>query len=222
MLKVDRAPVPPTFQDIVVKPGMRAIAEMTGKITVGKSYARKKGKKHKKIADRASDIPSEKLPPYWRNSLSDMMSAYRETCAYVCIRIHPITGGASVDHFAAKSSMWRRAYQWGNYRLCCTRLNSKKNEFPDVIDPFLVRPDSFQLEFLTFQVKPEDNLDPIEHAKVAQTIKRLGLNDFCRERESHALDYWDGDISLKVLRRESPFVAYEMFRQNRLNPGDTW
>lgn len=222
MLKVQRAPVPPAFQENVTKPGLRAIAEMIGRSTVGKSYARAGGRKYKKIADKASDIPSIKLPPYWRSALSDMMSAYHETCAYVCIRIHPITGGASVDHFAAKSSTWRRAYQWGNYRLCCTRLNSKKNEFPDVIDPFLVDPDSFQLEFLTFQVIPDVGLGQIKQAEVAQTIKRLGLNDFCREREAHALDYWNGDISLKVLRRESPFVAYEMFRQNRLNPGDIW
>ncbi|MGP3699892.1 hypothetical protein [Rhodobacter sp. NSM] len=222
MLKVNRAPAPADFRGKVTTPGLRAIAEMIGKGTAGKSYERTHGKSYKKIADNASDIPPEKFPPYWREALTDLMKSYNETCAYICMRIHPVTGGGSVDHFAAKSASWRRAYQWGNYRLCCSRINSKKNNFSDVVDPFLAAPDSFQLELLTFQVKPSDDLDPAERTKVDETIRRLGLNDFCRDREAHAEDYWDNQISLKVLRRESPFVAYELYRQNKLKPGDNW
>jgi hypothetical protein len=34
--------------------------------------------------------------------------------------------------------------------------------------------------------------------------------------------YWSGDVSLRVLKMESPFVAFELHRQGRLNPGDVW
>lgn len=222
MLKVARAPTPADFWEKVTNRGLRAVAEMIGSDTTGKTYQRKAGKPFKKTANYARDIPPEKLPPYWRDFLNELMSSYSEVCAYSCMRIHPVTGGASVDHFAAKSTSWRRAYLWSNYRLCCSRLNSKKNKFDDVIDPFRVIINSFQLELLTFQVKPDDTLEAHDYDMVKNTIERLGLNDFCADREAHAEDYWKREITLKILRRESPFVAREIHRQNRLNIGDIW
>lgn len=48
------------------------------------------------------------------------------------------------------------------------------------------------------------------------------LNAFREDREDDAERYWSRDISLKTLKRESPFVAAELHRQSRLNSGDVW
>jgi len=74
-----------------------------------------------------------------------------------------------------------------------------------------------------FQVHPDRSRPKILQAKIARTIDRLGLNgfDFRRDRTEDAEQYWSKDVSLAVLRQESPFVAAELKRQRRLNPGDT-
>ena len=79
----------------------------------------------------------------------------------------------------AKSKAWDRVYEWDNYRLACSRLNSRKNDFSDVLDPFDVQDDWFHLELVGFQVLPNDNIeDQTIRQRIQNTIDRLGLNDF--------------------------------------------
>ncbi|MCQ1764725.1 hypothetical protein NOJ28_04205 [Neorhizobium galegae] len=222
MLQVSKAAMPAEFDTLVIIPGLRAIAEMIGKETAGKRYARTAGRRHATISAQPSAIPSDRFPPYWRSAIPLLMTAYNEISGYTCFRIHPVTGAASADHFVAKSTNWRKVYTWSNYRLCCARMNSRKNDFTDVLDPFDVLVDSFQLELLAFQVKPNPLLVDDDKLKVNDSIRRLGLNEFCSQREEDAEAYWAGDLSLSVLKRESPFVAYELHRQGRLNEGDVW
>ena len=219
MIPVARAKSPATFDATVRQPGLRAIAEMVGKRS---PYPRTAGRPFKQIAHRERDIPADAFPPYWTESLDDLMTAYREICAYSCFRIHPVTGARSVDHFAPKSRSWRNVYQWSNYRLCCSRMNARKNDFGAVLDPFEIKPGWFQLELLGFQVVPNPKLRPSARDLIQVSIDRLGLNQFRRDREKDAERYWSGGYSLEVLKEEAPFVAYELYRQGRLNPGDTW
>lgn len=219
MIPVLAAPEPPAFDRLVRAPGLRAIAEMVGKKP---RPPRRRGRAFSHIASRERDIPYECFPAYWTHALGDLMAAYHEVCAYSCFRIHPVTGAASADHFAAKSRQWRDVYEWSNYRLACARLNARKRDFSDVIDPFEVRPGWFRLELVGFQVVASPGLPASRRRAVQHTIDRLGLNDFCKDREKDAERYWSGDVSLRVLREESPFVAYELKRQRRLNAGDRW
>lgn len=194
MIHVTPAPEPALFDELVRKPGQKSL---------------KKSRK-------------PPFTPYWTRVLDDLMREYGEICAYSCFRIHPVTGGSSVDHFAPKSIHWRTIYEWTNYRLCCARLNARKNSFEDVLDPFDIKTGWFQLELLGFQVIPRPRLRRDIREAVQDTIDRLGLDDFRRDREKDAERYWARDISLRVLREESPFVAEELRRQGRLNAGDVW
>src|SRR4030095_15412867 len=115
-----------------------------------------------------------------------------------CFRIHPVTGGRSVDHMAAKSLVWDRVYEWRNYRLASSLLNGRKRDFPDVLDPFLIGDDWFELDLVAFQVKPPKHLDEETKAKVWATIRRLGLDDFKESRERDAENYLQRRVSFGV------------------------
>ena len=219
MIPVAPATEPAGFETKVRRPGLRAIAEMVGKPS---PYPRTAGRKHKKIATREANIPADAFPSYWTKVLKELMAAYHEVCAYSCFRIHPVTGARSADHFAPKSRDWQHVYQWSNYRLCCSRMNARKNDFGAVVDPFNVQQGWFELELLGFQVIPGRSLSVDIRTQVQNTIDRLGLNDFRRDREKDAERYWNRGYSLAVLKEDSPFVAYELYRQGRLNPGDVW
>ena len=219
MIPVAPAEEPISFKSKVREPGLRAIAEMVGKPW---PQPRAKGRPFKKIADREEDILPEQLPPYWTKALGELMVAFHEICAYSCFRIHPVTGAHSADHFAAKSRDWRRVYEWTNYRLCCSRMNARKNDFEGVLDPFEVQEGWFTLELLGFQVLPAFSLPDPLRAAVQATIDVLGLNDFRRDREKDAERYWSRGYSLQILKEESPFVARELYRQGRLNSEDRW
>jgi hypothetical protein len=90
------------------------------------------------------------------------------------------------------------------------------------LDPFKIQNGWFQLELLGFQVLPNPALSRGLRYQVQSTIDRLGLNSFRAEREKDAERYWARDISLRTLEEESPFVAAELRRHGRLNPGDMW
>jgi hypothetical protein len=216
MIRVTPAPEPATFDKTVRQPGLRAIAEMVGEAP---APPRKRG--HKKIADSREEIPPKSFPPYWTEALDDLMAAYNEICAYSCFRIHPVTGGRSVDHMAPKSRTWDQVYEWRNYRLACSRLNARKRDFSDILDPFLIEDGWFELELVGYQVKPAKNLDKGARARVQSTIKRLGLNDyrFRTSRRRDAEKYLAG-VPFHILMEESPFVARELKRQGRVRPED--
>lgn len=217
MIRVPKARKPRNFDRDVRQPGLRAIAEMAGKPP---QYPRTAGRPFRQIAARERDIPSSQFPAYWTDALDDLMDAYHEVCAYTCFRIHPVTGSRSVDHFAPKSRNWRKIYLWSNYRLCCTRINARKSDFGDVLDPFLIGDGWFHLELVGFQVFPNPNLPEDTRAAIQSTIDRLKLNDFRSYRAQDAERYWSRGISLGVLQEESPFVAAELRRHGRLNPED--
>ncbi len=77
---------------------------------------------------------SERFMNGWR-CLNELYSLYNGICAYACVLIPPVTGGRSVEHFAPKMKHPDYAYEWKNYRLVCSLMNSRKRDFEDVLDP---------------------------------------------------------------------------------------
>jgi hypothetical protein len=217
MIRVTPAVEPASFDERVRVPGLRAIAEMAGE-----RPRRTGGRRFKKIASHREDIRADEFPPYWTEALDDLMVAYDRICAYSCFRIHPVTGSRSVDHMAPKSRSWDRVYEWTNYRLASSLLNARKRDFSDVLDPFTIIDGWFQLELAGFQVEPAPHLEDPIRTQVKQTIDRLGLDGFLfrSARKRDAENYWFREVSLSVLTEESPFVAWELRRQGRLNAGD--
>ncbi len=214
MIHVSLAPEPILFHSQVREPGLWAVAELAGEVP---NPPRLRGKARKAVAASRAAIPAAKFPSLWTLALPDMLKVYQEICAYCCLRIHPVTGAASVDHMAPKSRAWDQVYEWSNYRLAAARLNSRKNSFLDVVDPCENIDGWFVLELVDFQVLPSPALQVVESQRVLDTIQRLKLNDFdLRDtRAAHAEYYWSGEITFAHLQRESPFVARELERLGR-------
>ena len=221
MIPVSPAPEPAEFDSTVRQPGLRLIAEKIGEKPIP---ARKKGKPFKKLVgvDTRDKIPADEFKDYWRKAIDHMLIAYNRICAYSCFRIHRVTGASSIDHMAPKSRRWDQVYEWSNYRLASSRMNARKNDFEDILDPVTIQAGWFQLHEFGFAMcanpaLPHDLIDRID-----KTIERLKLNDefHLEQREEDVNKYLDGDWTLKELIQQSPFVAMELRRHGRLRRGD--
>lgn len=160
----------------------------------------------------------KKLSTFWRDCLDDLYREYNQTCAYLAVHIERAVGGVTADHFVAKSQLPGQAYEWPNFRLASAIVNARKCDFDDVLDPFALAADWFQLELVTGQIYPSPEIDPADQVLVDQTIKRVGLdNAINREmRARHYQDYRQGSYTADFLRRRSPFVFLEAQRQGLL------
>lgn len=163
-------------------------------------------------------LPGTEMPTYWRECLGVLHAKYSGICAYLCVYLEQAVGGVSVDHFVAKSPRPDRAYEWDNYRLASTAMNSRKHVFDDVLDPFTLAQDTFHLELVTGRIHPNPGLPPAATAAGQDTIDRLGLDDdACRKMRIRRFeDYQSGNVSAQILKRDSPFIWDEANRQGLL------
>lgn len=214
MIRVEHAPEPADFDKKVRQPGLRAMAELVGEPNLPK----RRGRKRAVIAASREAIPADKFPALWTEALPELLEAYGRVCAYMSFYIEPVTGAASVDHMLPKSLNWQAVYEWRNYRLACARMNSRKNDYRDVLDPFEIEDNWFRLELVGYQVTPAPQLPADIEVQVQATIDRLKLNDYeCRKlREAYATAYRQGDIGLHYLRQRAPFLAREIERASHL------
>lgn len=213
MIRLTLAQEPAEFDADVRQPGLRALDER-----VGIPVVRTSGKPYKVKAARKEDLKGTDFPAYWTKALPDLLKSYGRLCAYTSFYIYKVTGAPSVDHAVAKTRDWRQAYEWTNYRLVCSLMNSRKG-VKNILDPTAVQDDWFELEFVSFQVMPRPELDGPLATIVQFTITELGLNEeACREvRAEYAEEYWRYQNADKWswLVERCPFVAREMERQGR-------
>lgn len=172
-----------------------------------------------------NNIPADQPVPkgitlrsYWRECLDDLYDSYDRTCAYLCVFLERAAGAVTTDHFIAKSQDAGLAYEWSNFRLACSMINSKKNVFQDVLDPFEIQADMFRLELITGRIYANPELSPQDSTDVQNTINRLKLdNEMNREmRTRHYGDYLNQEVAGSHLKRMSPFVWHEANRQKLL------
>ena len=149
---------------------------------------------------------------YWRKAKTELHRAYLR-CAYTSLRI--VGRGASVDHYWPKVRYPRLAYEWSNYRLARPRMNRRKGDSEDILDPFGVRNSWFVLDCPSCLIFPGDDLDANTRRQVHSTIRILDLNsdDLVEERCDWLVDLAKGDVSFAHLWKHYPFLAFEIRRQ---------
>jgi hypothetical protein len=164
-----------------------------------------------------------KNPAFWAKQrdgyscLEQLYEAYQETCAYTGLYI---SGGAkSVDHFVPKSRLVGLAFEWSNYRLACRNINSLKQDFEDVLDPFLLESNVFHLilDVGVVYVNPAFE-DTSLGIKAKETIERLKLERLNKLRAEYFSAFQSQEISFSFLQKRAPFVFSEAKRQGLLSP----
>jgi uncharacterized protein (TIGR02646 family) len=156
-------------------------------------------------------------PAYWvkqsdgYSCLEQLYQAYAKVCAYTGLFIS--SGAKSVDHFVPKSRLVGLAFEWGNYRLACRNINSRKLDFMDVLDPFFLVSETFYLVLETGEMYVNPNLENSLEAE--KTIVRLGLNSE-ELMTTRAEFYADFKNNANHLRKYAPFVYWEAKRQDLL------
>ena len=181
-----------------------------------KNFDKKVRQKGKAFLQKSPSPRTWKNHEYWRESLQDLHKAYNGICAYSAHWIPEIEGSSTVDHFIPKSVEPALAYEWENFRLSCLKMNARKRDFQDVLDPFKINYGWFVLNFPSLLIKPSLDLDESVRNKIKKTIKRLKLNhdDLCvQNRLRWILDYCKNEITYDFLRKNAPFIAYELERQ---------
>ena len=159
---------------------------------------------------------------YWRKASQDLLDAYDRICSYSgSWTISNVNKSdqwkkSSVDHFVPKSTDPNLAYDWSNYRLCRTRLNNRKGNHNDVLDPFTLADRWFIINFTTFLIRPNPILSCSDKDRVQKTLVRLELNhnDYVNERINVICGYCSGNYTLPMLDDRWPFIALEMRAQN--------
>ncbi|OUO49681.1 hypothetical protein B5F76_13440 [Desulfovibrio sp. An276] len=198
MIPVTPQPEPEDFDTKVRQKGLRWLAEHDIDIT--------------------DPLPSRtKLPPYWRACLDELHSRYGGVCAYLAVFFERTTGG-TVEHFCPKSLRPDFAYEWCNYRLACSAINSRKKSFTDVLDPFEVKDGWFCLELVSGHIFPNPQLPASLQQKIQATIDRLKLDSSANNemRAKHYQFYCKGEVTKAFLKKYSPFVWKEAARQGLL------
>lgn len=154
---------------------------------------------------------------YWQKIHSYLYSQHKGVCVYCASWTpKPRKGGVdhtSIDHYVPKSARPPLAYEWKNFRMVRSKLNSRKDNFQDVIDPCALRPGWFRLNFTSFFLEPDPGLPHAARQRVTATIQRLRLNDdpdYVNERARVVYRYAAGDISFPDVQRLYPFIASEM------------
>ena len=153
-------------------------------------------------------------PQYWRDALEELRAAYNRLCAYTT---RELVDTASVDHFKPKSKYPLLAYEWDNFRLARQKINSRKGESEDVLDPFEVQEGWFNLDLPSCLIKPGEHMGRNIENAVKTTIKVLGLNSDDRlveERHRLLMSLADRQITLEYLDGHYPFLSAEIRRQH--------
>jgi uncharacterized protein (TIGR02646 family) len=199
MIPVTPQPEPANFDAKVRQPGKRWVARQG--------------------LDPSQPVPSgTELKPYWTECLPQLAELYGHVCAYVCLYIPKITGSPSVEHFVPKSRQLSLAYEWSNYRLVCAKMNSRKRDYSDVLDPFTLQAGTFVLNLQDGSISPSPGLSAALKQRAEATIDRLDLDDVeCRQQRLEHFDaYKQGDVSEAYFKRRAPFVWVEAQRLGRL------
>ena len=169
--------------------------------------------------DIKDPLPSgTKLPPYWRACLDELYHNYDGVCAYLAVSIERTTGTGTVEHFCPKSLRPDLAYEWCNYRLACSAINSRKREFTDILDPFEIEDGLFYLELVSGHIFPNPRLPGALQKEIQKTIDRLKLDSPANNemRAKHYQFYCEGEVTEEFLKKYSPFVWMEAARQGLL------
>ena len=150
-----------------------------------------------------TERPSDRWTPF-RNNLAD---GFNNRCGFGAMWI----SSGTVDHFVSCDEDRSKAYEWKNYRYVEGWLNSskKKHASGELLDPFEVQDDWFEVELPSLQLRLTDAVPMNIRDRAEYTITRLPLRDderVVRQRRAWLKMYEDG-APLEIIRAKAPLIA---------------
>jgi hypothetical protein len=164
------------------------------------------------------------LPPYWRKALPALQRAFDSRCGYSAM----LDRSGTVDHFVPRAAARTLAYEWSNLRYASHWINASKGDQLDVLDPFEIEDDWFEILLPSLQLVATKRVPPSMRARVQSCLEKLPIRDderVVRQRRAWLHEYDQGLISLEALRAYAPLIATavekrDTSRQARKAPRD--
>jgi len=156
----------------------------------------------------AKNINPKRPKDYWTPFKSHLADGFGNLCGYsiMCDLV------GTVDHYLSWENYHHLAYEWSNYRYASAWINSSKKNIDDqVLDPFQVGDDWFEIILPSLQLVLTDKVPPEERQRAEFTLQRLHLRDderVIRPRREWYRSYLDGEITLEGLEKKAPLIAH--------------
>lgn len=143
----------------------------------------------------------------WSLFLPDLAHAFGNRCGYRAMW----DADGTVDHYLSCKIHRSLAYEWSNYRFASASVNSSKKNLDDnVLDPFEVSDDWFEVILPSLQLVLTEQVPADIREKARFTLERLQLRNGHKVRRARRL-YYDfykaGDMSIATLRILAPQLA---------------
>lgn len=184
MIKFDRSAEPKAFDARCRKRGATWLAKNTGK----------------------------RPPDYWSDFRHALSTGFGGLCGYCAM--HVPSGLEQVDHYVGVKEDISLAYEWTNYRASQALMNNFKGHRKvgelQVLDPFEVEDEWFELLLPSLQLVLTDRVPENVRAQAEFTLQRLRLRDderLVRQRQSWFEAYESGQMSIGLLERLAPLIA---------------
>jgi hypothetical protein len=195
MIHVFPPPEPPNFDQQTRQPGQRWL--------------------HKNL-DSNGQLPKTKRPPAkWTRFKSHLAASFRNCCGYSAM-YEPV---GTVDHYLCCENHPKLAYEWSNYRYASGWINSSKGLLDNqVLDPFEVQDEWFEILLPSLQLVLTDAVPAAERERAEFTLIRLHLRDderVIRQRRQWYQMYLEEKISLAALTDVAPLIARAIRKQGK-------
>lgn len=187
MIRFERIPEPPEFDNQARKPGKQWLENHTS---------------------------AKRLKDYWSRFKPELADGFRHLCAYSAIHepIGTVDHFISIDSDKSLAYEWdnyRFASGWIN--------SSKQNADDLILDPFEVEDDWFEIHLPSLQMTVSENIPQKFKTKAEYTLKRLHLQNDPRvigPRQIWYQMYLQGKLDLEGLKEVAPLVARAVEKQN--------
>ncbi|MFM7370517.1 MAG: hypothetical protein ACKO2Z_22560 [Sphaerospermopsis kisseleviana] len=162
----------------------------------------------------AKNTDHKKRPiDYWSKFKSDLADGFNNLCGY-SVMYEPV---GTVEHFLSCENYRHLAYEWSNYSFASGWVNSSKGNLDNqVLDPFEVENDWFEILLPSLQLVVTDKVPPEKLEKAEFTLKRLRLQNgsqVMRQRQVWYDLYCAGSIDLEGLEKMVPLIARAVKKQ---------
>ncbi len=170
--------------------------------------------------DENGDLRQGQRPPdRWSNIKAQLADGFGSLCAY-SVMYEPV---GTVDHYLSCEKHPYLAYEWSNYRYLSGWINSSKGtQDANVLDPFQVEGNWFEILLPSLQLVLTSSVPLVELDRAKFTLERLHLSHderILRQRQQWYEMYQKGKLTLEGLEEVAPLIAQAVFMQQAENSG---